>query len=286
MSSPPDFFYISGAFILLSLAVIVAIFINRRRKRASQKVLQGNAAQEGKKWEKPEVWGTAVAILALASSTAIGVAQLVNAQGASSSGPNVSGSTNYVGQEIPVEGRAASPSDITAPPLTITDPRGAIRITNLAGVSETITFRDWNTIVATSMVPVEVNLDIDPTLRSISATALRRLQYLADIMGMQDGAVDFGAIRYIRISGDKVLALVLAVNGRPNAVSITSVHVAVSNDSGSQQFLNGSFFSKTHSLFVAAKTSLFTYLVFNEKTPASFASGSYHTDYYINYTDD
>lgn len=188
-----------------------------------------------------------------------------------------------------MEGRAASPSDITAgpPALTITNPGAEIQFTNLAGVSKMITFRDWNTIVATSMVPEEVNLTIDSSLNlNPSPTAVRRLQYLADLMGIQDGAVDLGALGYVRISGDKVVAPVLVVNGRPNAVSITSLHVIVWDDRGSHEFLNAYFYSEAQSLLVPAKTSLFTYLVFNEKTPASFGSGSYHTDYYKNYTDD
>jgi hypothetical protein len=284
MSSPPDFFYISGGLILLSLAVIVAILINRRRKRARKRVLQGSAPAS-KKWEKPEAWGIVVAFLTLASSTAIGVAQLVDAQGVPSPGSNGPGSTSYVDQGIPVEGRAASPSDITEGPLTIANPGAKIGITNLAGVSKTITFRDWNTIVATSMVPEEVNLIFDSSLK-VSPASVRRLQYLADLMGMQDGAVDFGAVEYVRISGDTVLAFVLAVNGRPNAVNITGLHAIVWDDHRSHQFLNADFYSETQPLFVPAKTSLFTYLVFNKKTPASFGSGSYHTDYYTNYTDD
>jgi hypothetical protein len=181
-----------------------------------------------------------------------------------------------------VEGRAASPSDITEGPLTITDPRAKIEITNVAGVSKTITFRDWNTIVATSMVPVEVNLAVDQSL-NVSPTAVRRIQYLADLVGIQDGVVDFRAVLYVRISGDKVVALVLIVNGRPNAVNITSLDVIVSDpDHRSHQFLNASFFSEADPLSVAAKTSLFTYLVFTEKTPASFGSVIYHTEYHIN----
>lgn len=289
MSSPPGFFYISGALILLSLGVIVAILINRRRKRARKRVAQGSSPAS-KKWGKPEAWGIVVAILTLASSTAIGVAQLVDAQGVSSSGSNDSGSTSYVDQGIPVEGRAASPRDITAgpPALTITNPRAEIKITNLAGFSKTITFRDWNTIVATSMVPEEINLTIDSSLnpKLFSPTSVRRLQYLADLMGIRDGFVDLGALRYVRISGDEVVAPVLVVNGRPNAVSITGLHVIVWDDSGSHRFLDAHFFSETQSLQVPAKTSLFTYLVFNEKTPASFGSGSYHTYYDKDFTDD
>jgi hypothetical protein len=283
MSSLPGFFYIAGIFFLLSLAVIVGILVNRRRKVARKTAPEGTP--EDKKWGRPEAWGVVVAVLALASSTAIGVAQLVSSQGVPASAQSGSGHINYVGQSIPVEGRSASPSDIGAPGIALTNPQAVLEFSSLAGIPEKLTFRDLNTIVATSKVPVYVNLALDQNLNiPFTATSLRRLQYVADLIGMQDGNVELGGIGYIRSSsGNEVAAPVFIVNGKSAAVAVTNLEVTVWNENGSKKLLRGDFFSETDSLSVAAKTSLFTYLIFSKNIPASFPPPHYSTKYSINW---
>lgn len=276
-----NLFAISGALVLLSLAVIVAILVNRRRKSARKRAL-GDKAPESKKWERPEAWGVAIAILTLVSSTAIGVAQLASNQAVASAGRNSSGSGRYIGQSIPVEGRAASPSDIKAPGVELTNPRAEAGFSSLQNIPETVTFRDLNTIVATSQVPEWVNLNIDPGL-SLPRTSVLRLQYLADLMGMQDGKVDLGTIGYVRRSGTRVVAPVFIVNGLQQAINVTYLHVTVRNDQGSKKLLSGNFFSNEDSISVAARSSLFTYLIFTESTPASFPPAHYSTTYSIDW---
>jgi hypothetical protein len=282
VSSFPDVFYIAGIFILLSLTVIVAILVHRRKVKASGR-LPENGAPESEKWGRPAAWGIVVAILTLASSTAIGVAQLVNSHEASSAGQNGSGS--YVGESILVKDRAAYPSDIDAPGPALTRPQAKFVFTNVARVPEVITFREWNTIVATSEVPIDVNLAIDPKLNiNFTATSIRRLQYLADVMGMQDDAVDVGTVGYARnSSGSEVESGVLIINGRSTSVNVTNLQVTVRNEGGSQEYLNGYFFSPQQPLFIPAKTSLFTYLGFTEKTSPSFPPANYQTQDYINW---
>jgi hypothetical protein len=279
MGSSLDLLVISGIVILVSVAAIVIIFIRRRRKRAGQRVSEGNVP-ESKNWERPEVWGVVIAVLALVSSTAIGVAQLMNNQGAQSSGGNGSGRVNYFGQPIAVEGRAASPTDFDAPGITLTKPRDNISFQDAQGIWKTITYRDWNTIVATSKVPQDVYLAIDPaTGLNPTATSLRRLQYLVDVNGMEDGEIKFSSLQYLRnSSGTKVLAVALIANGHPTAENVSDLHMTVWNGQRSKRFLNGYFLFEGSPISVPAKTTILTTFLFHERTPMSFPPANTYTN--------
>jgi len=164
-------------------------------------------------------------------------------------------------ESVVVEKRSSKPTEFAGHPIELKAPGAKFTFQNLAGVRKVMTYADWNTIVATSQVPELVKVAIDPDLNA-TATMARRTQYLADLVGIQDGRVTPTIVRYfINPADKKLVGFLFVVNGLSSRVSIDRLNVKVTDATTGTVLVDNSFNPAGQA--VPAKTSYFTLVKFD-----------------------
>jgi hypothetical protein len=242
---------------------VAQLFVGIALGAVSIGILVWLIARRGRsRWNRADT----LALLSFLATAAIGVVQIVQGaqespaateRAAAPSQPAI----DYVDELPPVKGRAAKPTDvITGHGLQVPKPGMFFSFSDFNGVSRKITYEDWNTIVATSSVPVVVPVRIDPSWGP-TKTDLRRSQYLANLVGEPpSGTVDARTIISWRLAEDQVATAILLVNARDAPVNITGLNLTMRTPGG-KTVLEGSFFGEgSHSVRVSPHSAYLTHL--------------------------
>lgn len=179
--------------------------------------------------------------------------------------PHATASPRY--GPVPVSGRAARPVDTDAGGINVLGknlefggPPGS------KPESVTISSGDWNTIIATSKVPVDVGLMIDP---GINANDLirNRFQYLADRISLM-GISKFAELTVISSPEyGAYTATVALYNPTDDVNEISSLGITITSNSPEATIASHTFYGAPHNeCLIPAHTVYFAYLTFAHYT--------------------
>lgn len=184
----------------------------------------------------------------------------------SQSGQHAAASPKY--GPVLISGRATRPVDTDA---------GAINLlgrnlefggpTGSKVASVTISYDDWNTIIATSKVPLDVGLMLDP---GINANDLirNRLQYLADRISLI-GISKFAPLTILSSPGYGAYNATVAVyNPTSDVDEISSLGITITSNSPQVTIASHTFYSASRGgCIIPAHTIYFAFLTFAHYTP-------------------
>lgn len=176
-----------------------------------------------------------------------------------------------------VSGRASAPADVSAPGIQI--PAGNARFTVQVSNHEiVITGSDWDTIVASSKVASDVGVDFASGF-NWTATTRNRFQYLADLIARDDSSQNFDPITIVTAINNKtVISIVALYNPGNHPGTLTGLHVKLISQPGEMLVSSGDFFATTDSsLFIPAKTIVFTRLAYPIITQPKPVNGNLET---------
>lgn len=169
---------------------------------------------------------------------------------------------------VPVSGRATQPVDVNAGGIEVKagelefggGPRAKV-------ASVTISHDDWNTIIATSRVPVDVGLMIDPGFNPDDLTH-NRFQYLADRISLL-GITKFDELGIIgsQVYGNYMLTTAI-YNPTGQVDEITGLGVRITSAPPNTTIADHTFsWSSRGGCIIPAHTVYFAYLTFSKFTP-------------------
>jgi hypothetical protein len=169
---------------------------------------------------------------------------------------------------VQVSGRARRPTDVNAGGINV---RG--RDLEFGGGSDakvtsvTISHDDWNTIIATSRVPVDVGLMLDPGYNA-SGIAQNRFQYLADRISKL-GIIKFDELGILgsQVYGNYMLTTAI-YNPTGQVDEISGLGVKITSKPPKIIIANHTFYRLHHGgCIIPARTVYFAFLKFKKYTP-------------------
>lgn len=169
---------------------------------------------------------------------------------------------------VHVSGRAARPVDIDAGAINVLardlefgGPPGS----KLASV--TISYDDWNTIIATSRVPVDIGLMLDPGINADDLIR-NRLQYLADRISLM-GISKFAQMTILSSPGYGAYnATVALYNPTSDVDEISSLGITIKSKPPQVTIASHKFYSTAHGgCIIPAHTVYFAFLTFPHYNP-------------------
>lgn len=195
--------------------------------------------------------------------------------------PHATASPQY--GPVPVADRAAKPTDMNEGGINVLAPD-----LEFSGGSEskiasvTIAYDDWNTIIATSRVPVDVGLMLDPGMNA-GDVARNRLQYLADRIWLL-GITKFDELGIIstREYGDYMLTAAV-YNPTGDVDEISSLGIRITSTPPRVTLADHTFYGASHGgCIIPAHTVYFAYLTFTRFVPMPPTATSIAYDFSAN----
>ena len=176
---------------------------------------------------------------------------------------------------VKVSGRAAKPTDVEVGGIDVV----AKDLEFGAGpTSVVISHDDWNTIIATSHVPIDVGLMLDPGYNADDLIR-NRFQYLADRISLL-GISKFTMIGIISSPAyGKYMSTVAIYNPTDQVAQISGLSVRISSSPPNITIANDVFYSESRGgCLIPAHTIYFAYLAFSRFSPMppTSTSISYH----------
>lgn len=167
-----------------------------------------------------------------------------------------------------VTGRATAPTDINAHGIVISKPGDAFRSSLPGGRELVITYDDWNTIVASTKIPKQVRVRIDPAFNP-TATTGNRVQYLADLVGL-DVHQRIDAIGLLAtVKNGRLIGIPLIRNSDAHDHRLTLLQVKLMRQSSRQLLQEGTFYdASTEHLNLPARSSYLALLDFGRSKVA------------------
>ena len=165
---------------------------------------------------------------------------------------------------VQVSGRAPRPTSIEAGGIEVVSRAKEINFNlGLHGSDKiVISYDDWNTIIGTSDVPIDVGLMLDPGYNA-DDTMRNRFQYLADRISL----FRLSAFNVIGVDGSpaygKYMATVAIYNPTDQVTKIANLRIRISSQSPNSVIANRAFYDVSHGgCIVPAHTIYFAYLAF------------------------
>lgn len=183
-----------------------------------------------------------------------------------------------------VSGRANAPTDVSAPGIQI--PAGKTGFTVQVGSHEiAITGNDWDSIVATSKVASDVEIEFASGF-NWTATTRNRFQYLADLIAQDENSKDFDPLTIVTgITGKTATSIVALYNPGGQPGTLTGLHLRLVSQPEETLVGSGDFFATTDSsILIPPKTIVFarlSYPVIAQPKPVNGTietSTSFHYD--------
>ena len=179
---------------------------------------------------------------------------------------------------ILISGRARRPVDTDAGAINV---RGRnLEFGGPSGSKQssvTISYNDWNTIVATSKVPDDVGLMLDPGINA-NDLVRNRLQYLADRISLM-GISKFSPLTILSSPGYGAYnATVALYNPTSEVARISSLGVAITSNPPPVTIASHKFYTASHGgCIIPAHTVYFAFLTYAHYThmPRTATSLSY-----------
>lgn len=228
----------------------------------------------------PGTWEKQAVVLALALSCCASLAGCTG-MAQTQSRPHATASPQY--GPVPVPGRAARPTDTYAGGINVLGKNlefGGPPGSKLKSV--TISYGDWNTIVATSKVPVDVGLMIDPGINA-NDVVRNRFQYLADRIWRM-GIYKFAELTVLSSPEyGAYTATVALYNPTDNVNAISSLGITVTSNPPETTIASHIFYGAPHSeCLIPAHTVYFAYLTFAHYTPMPKTATTLSYSYSLN----
>ena len=177
---------------------------------------------------------------------------------------------------VPVSGRASAPTDIRAPGLDITG--GSLQM-DVGTRPLAISADDWNTIVGTSKVPVDVGVIVDPRYNPSDVTR-NRFQYLADKISL----CGLSYFRLLGITGNAAgrhfTSTVAIYNATSQVVRLSHLSMQIIAQPPAVTVASKVFYTATHGgCIIPANTMFFAFLQFPNFTPIPKTATVFHFDF-------
>ena len=182
-----------------------------------------------------------------------------------------------------VLGRASAPTDVSAPGIQI--PGGDSGFTVQVGSHEiAITGNNWDTIVATSRVMSDVEVEFASGF-DWTATTRNRFQYLADLIARDEDSKDFDPLDIVTGITDKTATSIVALyNPGAHPGTLIGLHVKLISQPKETLVGSGDFFATADSsVFIASKTIIFTRLTYPVMAQPKPVNGTIETTTNFNY---